>query len=581
MPTVRQIIQRLFPNGTNPGTRRDWRRFPEWPPDAFAIAATLVDLSGSYCRPRYLSGENGGCLFAGDQHLKLVHEISPQWGGFNGVALSRPARRVLQRLWDDLIDTQCGEIREWDDPFAMQWCDAAIRILCLADSASRGIGFLVQPVGKRPVADFVFQQHQYRLQMQPGDLPHIPWSLCNMVPPEEVCVQPKTRTAQVGCTLRSWSHHLALLPSVGEAATTWLIGSDPEVDDETPPEQQRLNLLFVPFPYSVHANCFASDGSYLGGGDWPAHHHDRRQWRFFHLSQNWLHPEGITLTATDITRFVNGLIEVAERESGRVDGVVLPELALNEVLAREVARNLASQRNIELFIAGIAVPSDEKRHMPRNCAYSCIHSQGKFFTDWMQSKHHRWKLEKSQIQRYHLADRLHPEAFWWEYINIENRQCAFYVFRQGMSLVTLICEDLARIDPMQSVIRAVGPNLVVALLMDGPQWKDRWGARYATVLADDPGSAVLVLTSMGFLRRQAGLGGELTREVLLWKGAEGTPISISLAKDNHALLITLTTVKETNCTLDGRSDEGHTFGLAMSEVRQVRHSAPPSWAANP
>jgi len=72
--------------------------------------------------------------------------------------------------------------------------------------------------------------------------------------------------------------------------------------------------------------------------------------------------------------------------------------------------------------------------------------------------------------------------------------CTFYVFRYGMSMATLICEDLARIDPVQTVIRAIGPNLVIALLMDGPQWQRRWSGRYATVLADDPGSAVLSVT---------------------------------------------------------------------------------------
>lgn len=65
----------------------------------------------------------------------------------------------------------------------------------------------------------------------------------------------------------------------------------------------------------------------------------------------------------------------------------------------------------------------------------------------------------------------------------------------------LVCEDLARQDPAADLIRAVGPNLLIALLMDGPQLSGRWPARYASVLAEDPGTSVLTLTSLGMAER--------------------------------------------------------------------------------
>ncbi len=55
--------------------------------------------------------------------------------------------------------------------------------------------------------------------------------------------------------------------------------------------------------------------------------------------------------------------------------------------------------------------------------------------------------------------------------------------------------------PGATILRAVGPNLVVCLLLDGPQSKERWSTRAAAALADDPGSSVLTLTSLGMLRR--------------------------------------------------------------------------------
>src|SRR5687768_17746605 len=38
---------------------------------------------------------------------------------------------------------------------------------------------------------------------------------------------------------------------------------------------------------------------------------------------------------------------------------------------------------------------------------------------------------------------------------------------------SLICEDLARQDPIAELVRHVGPTLVVTILMDGPQLKNR------------------------------------------------------------------------------------------------------------
>jgi hypothetical protein len=206
---------------------------------------------------------------------------------------------------------------------------------------------------------------------------------------------------------------------------------------------------------------------------------------------------------------------------------------------------------------------------------------GKSHTSWQQAKHHRWKLDDSQICRYHLGGQLNPVNLWWEHIDLRTRECHFFVFRHGMSLATLICEDLARVDPVQSVIRSVGPNLVIALLMDGPQLERRWGGRYATVLADDPGSAVLTLTSAGMVARSAQPGESVPREIALWKGYEGIAQELRLPIGSHALLLTLTRRSQEHFTLDGRSDKGFTHCLKISGVHGIRHPNPPEWARLP
>ena len=59
-----------------------------------------------------------------------------------------------------------------------------------------------------------------------------------------------------------------------------------------------------------------------------------------------------------------------------------------------------------------------------------------------------------------------------------------------MVLASIMCEDLAQIDEVADVMRSVGPTIVITPLLDGPQLSSRWAARYASVLADDPWSAV-------------------------------------------------------------------------------------------
>ena len=122
----------------------------------------------------------------------------------------------------------------------------------------------------------------------------------------------------------------------------------------------------------------------------------------------------------------------------------------------------------------------------------------------------------------------------------------------GIKLCPLICEDLARQEPVAQAVRAVGPNLVVSLLLDGPQLSNRWPGKYAAVLSDDPGSSVLTLTALGMTLRATGLGHPPSREVALWsepgKGAE----SLILDDDAAGIVIELEMKDEKMWTMDGR-----------------------------
>jgi hypothetical protein len=561
-PLIADVVRQVLPAGSR--GNGSWHDLPLWPPDMFAVAATLASLSGCYSDPSY-TADGDSCFFDKDYEREIAL-YGKRWME----ATDPNGLRPLQTLWNTLADPNEGHRLLAAPPKAKPWWDAAIKLMAIADYASFGMGFATND-GARPFPRFVIEQHDSLLsptRRRGMLLSHLPFSLCKFVPPSICCVQPKTRTVQLGCTLRSLSHNLALMPGRGEFVTRWKFAA------WEPPRSGPLNLLVVPYPYRIDGSCFrivdpppnACDSLVKSG-----------RVNFFEIQPRWLWYKGRRISPARVASFLEGLIAEAEREVGRVHGIVLPEGALEYAVAKAVAKKLSETTDCELFITGATVAG--RRGIPaRNLIYVCIpiRERGKMF-EWEQYKHHRWRLEKDQICRYQLGSILDPELFWWEAIDVSARELDFWVFRHGASLAVLICEDLARIDPVQSAVRSVGPNLLIALLMDGPQLQKRWPARYATVLADDPGSAVLTLTSVGLIARSnmPELRGE--QKIALWKDA-GTPArELELPKGAHALLLMISESDEEHFTADGRSDDKNTIRLSLSGTIPITHPKPPAW----
>lgn len=145
----------------------------------------------------------------------------------------------------------------------------------------------------------------------------------------------------------------------------------------------------------------------------------------------------------------------------------------------------------------------------------------------------------------------------------------------AMTWTVLVCEDLARQDPAADLIRAVGPNLLIALLMDGPQLSGRWPARYASVLAEDPGTSVLTLTSLGMAVRsrpivQSGQRASPRRVVALWRDAVEGEIQIAMDPDEDACVLSLECRMLTEYCADGRSDGGQSRYPIFAGYRSFR-----------
>jgi hypothetical protein len=180
-----------------------------------------------------------------------------------------------------------------------------------------------------------------------------------------------------------------------------------------------------------------------------------------------------------------------------------------------------------------------------------------------QAKHHRWYLDRAQIVNYQLAGALPASRGAWEHIELKPPRVLHFATVDATTWSVLICEDLARQDPAADLIRAVGPNLLIALLMDGPQLSNRWPARYAAVLAEDPGTSVLSLTSMGMAERSrpilgSGVRAPGSRVIALWRDAFEGEIQIALDPGHNAGVLNLEYRMETEYCVDGRTDHGQT-----------------------
>lgn len=138
---------------------------------------------------------------------------------------------------------------------------------------------------------------------------------------------------------------------------------------------------------------------------------------------------------------------------------------------------------------------------------------------------------------------------------------------------------LAQIDSVAEVIRAVGPTVVFAPLLDGTQLNSRWAARYASVLADDPGSAVLTLTSYGMAHRSRPQGLDSSPVVALGKDPARGLREIRLESGAQGVLLTLCGSRTARRSADGRHPIDNAmeyFDVAVHQVRADSTGSAPS-----
>lgn len=590
--TILEILQRMLPNGFDAFTSLrlavgaapwvDQTGFgcPTWPPDLFAVAGRLIEESGCYTQAspdRGFTAAIRGTLDAAKVHaqrnvLGALEDVVAAW---SDDPLTPPG--AVADLWTELVTTHGAKsVADMEtDPSA---ASCALRLFAIADEACRGMGWGDDE--KKPLSTRF--SHMLFLRMGGWDAIdlHMPFSLCSKVSPDMAVVLPKSITASVGCTIRSLSHYLALLPPSRVVRTSWTLpqaGGRPLEEGQLKlSDPYDIRLLLVPYPFHVPSQSFVLNTPRVALGA-PDDKHKHYWPAYFGLVQQWLTADGAPLTGERLAKdFVLPLIDQAERQNGKKPhGIVLPECALSRAVAEDLVRAL-SDSGIEFVIAGVVHEEGGKTYN-QACTF-VIDQERDGAAPFVQNKHHRWRLNRTQADSYALDfDPSHDNDKWWEDIDVSRRTLPFFGLRKEMSFVTLICEDLARSDPAMSAVRAVGPNLVVALLMDGPQLAVRWPGQYATVLADDPGSAVLTLTCAGMVDRSNWQQSRPVRSIGLWRDAGGKTQEIALPERAGGVLLTLQSKRKHQSTLDLRSDKELSRQLVLRTIVPVFLDDVPKW----
>lgn len=544
--TLRQLA-RQFHGDWNPD---DWFR---WPPDLFALTSTALRNSGVY-RCAVAPPDDGWDeeqrreLIGGEQAIKLIREWR-EWILGKRKRLPQELRRLQKVLFS-------RSAKLWDDAGKIDAlvCQSLLSAHALADGVCAGFGL---SWGARPHPELGFVAN-FHLAVA-GSL-----SLCAH---HHGFVLPKMRTPQRGLTIRSFSHHLSFHQT--EAVVHWwtLPWFDREADENS------VNVLAVPLPYTLEPGWFqpTEDMDRMG---------ESRRFGYFRFDPgNGAAPKprgegdaGRGDGSPQSVREILGLIRAAYREVVHLHLLVLPEVALTQheldSLRSALVRDLYGQHNIPMIVSGV-----RRTHRHKEINEVVISA---FYADrWYelrQHKHHRWKLTRSQIQQYALGGYLSVQQEWWEAMDVPPRRLTFLTPTGWLSLSPLICEDLAQLEPLSDLIRGVGPTLVTALLLDGPQLPQRWPARYAGVLADDPGSSVLTVTSLGMARRCRDRGKPVDSTAVSWKDEESGWEPVKFAQ-NGGVLLSLKAEWREEFTADGRSDHGSSAHMVLQSARELTTSA--------
>jgi hypothetical protein len=532
--------------------------FLNWPADLFALMHVILERSEVY---RFVLSPPLGKEWPPNRLLgwpDMVEEAARQWSLW--IADKTAAfPDLLEEEWSvfrDRADMPLNELAEGRD---WRMCEALLTLHAIADEACAGLGVSLDRSNGRAC---VYCAHGRELLARTGSLAR--------TPPHSLRVLPKVRTQLDGISLRSFSRYVCVLSRSVDVRWHRI----PVRRNGTGPGVRHANLLLLPWPLRVRESDFhPSNGS--------MQRLSKDGFGFFEFAPS----EKLDLD------LVERLILSARDEVDSVDVVLLPESAVEETEVPALEAVLA-RYGVTMLGAGVRQRSPQLGRLSSNWVHvgvnprlekgaSLLDSAGGEWFHIRQNKHHRWSLDERQVLQYHLGGALHPHIRWWEATDVPRRAIHFSELGDEITVVSLVCQDLAQMDDVAEVIRSVGPTVVYTPLLDGPQLNSRWAARYASVLADDPGSAVLTLTSYGMVQRSRPRGRDTSPVVALWKDPVRGFREIPLETGAEGVLLTVCGDCTTRTSRDGRHPVDNMteyFDVAVYQVRASNAASPSSSA---
>lgn len=554
-------VESPYPGATNPTVTSTWCALSgspitdevlHWPPDLFALTDVILDHTQAY---RFVFSPPGDAIWPPDRFRNWAEAVEDDGLDWSGWVESQTGAipDLLAQEWStflkhvDMPLEHLAEGRNW------RMCDALLTLHAVADEACAGLGI---PLGGSDATGCVYRARGRELLARTGSLARIH--------PDLVRVLPKVRTSPNGTALGSFARY-ACVHRPG-AAVRW--SKIPARHRGTDPQAEYANVL-LPWPLRVRESDFHPvEGSVRRLTTEP--------FGYFEFAP----AEGLDLDLVDRT------VLAARDEAGGVDVVVLPESAVDESDIDDLEAVL-DHHGVTMLMTGVREPAPQPGRLPGNWMHIGVNpllekraaATGSPPEQWFhvrQNKHHRWSLDESQIFQYHLGGALHPHILWWEAMDVSRRAVQFVELGEELTLVCLVCEDLAQHDDVAEVVRSVGPTLVFTPLLDGPQLTSRWAARYASVLADDPGSAVATLSAYGMVQRCRPQGQPASPVVGLWKDAVRGIREVPLEAGAHGILLTICGDRALRRTADSREPIANSIHYFDVAVHQIRAGTAPS-----
>ncbi len=537
---VGELFSFLLPRLEDPNQRQ----LPAWPPDVFGLMSALIQRSGAYIQALQKWPAPRWSIPSALGYAKWSSNLGGEWK--KAYFLDKPAPDMVNSIWNSFIKNAWG-IPVQAFSHQQHLAHDALLLLALADEASAGLG---TANGLHQAGLFGKENLQFWMQSLYLNQAH-PLLFQSELDTSRITILGKRRTPQSGLNVRSLSHNLCAIEGC-EVAASW------RVDHDLQEKASSMNVLLFPWPFNISPKAFRpvapapEEMSNMPNG-----------FGFFTYDPD---------SSADVYKALEQALEKALQQVDKIHLVVLPECAVNEA-EWETLSSLAKKRGF-IMIAGVSKPANSDFEAGQNE----VKIRGAFSLQASQRKHHRWQLDRSQIVNYQLGSRLEPETRWWEYIGLGNREIIVHQLNSWLCLMPLICEDLARPDPVGEIVRSVGPDLVIALLMDGPQLMTRWTARNAINLADDPGCSVLTLTSLGMIDLSNTRQKNPRIVPALFKDPVNGAHEIEFPAGTHAAVVTLNRSPRNEWTADGRPDEMSNSCPTLGGIRFLKLNLPTNGA---